>query len=92
MNKKYIKLIILTLLVFHLVLELIFMNNDIYYKPLIINDIFYFYLPTFVVLMSFYNLVANKVFNKVILILIILDCLSISFLYYYKLSLFVGYK
>lgn len=92
MNKKNIKLIILTLLVFHLVLEWIFMNNDIYYKPLIINDIFYFFLPTFFVLMSFYNLVSNKVSNKVILILIILVCIAISFLYWYKLSFFVGYK
>jgi hypothetical protein len=92
MNKKNIKLIILTLLVFHLVLEWIFMNNDIYYKPLIINDIFYFFLPTFVVLMSFYNLVSNNVSNKVILILIILVCIAISFLYWYKLSFFVGYK
>jgi hypothetical protein len=92
MNKKNIKLIILTLLVFHLVLEWIFMNNDIYYKPLIINDIFYFFLPTFVVLLSFYNLVSNNVSNKVILILIILVCIAISFLYWYKLSFFVGYK
>ena len=90
--KEKLKISVLLLLIIHFILAGTLLSSDFFYKPLIINDLVYAWLPIIVIFTNVVYMLFKKVYKDLLIILIILVSALTAAFYWYELSLFVGHK
>ena len=90
--KEKLKIIILLLLISHLIFGYFLLNSNYYYKPLIINDLVYAWLPVIIIVIGIIYLILKRTYKNLFVLLMSVVSILIVSLYWYELSLFVGYK
>lgn len=90
--KEKLKISAFLLLILHFIIAWVLLNSDFFYKPLVINDFIYAWLPGVVILTNVIYLIVKKAYKDLLSILMIVVSILTVALYWYTLSLFVGHK